>query len=284
MKKILITGINSYIGNEFESWVNHRNYNYDIEKISVRNEQWKEEDWVDFDVVLHVAGIAHNSNDVRLKEMYYRVNRDLTIDIAKKAKNDGVKHFINMSSIIVFGTRNQEIDMTSSPNPDNFYGDSKLQAENIINELADQSFIITNIRPPMVYGKNAKGNFPLLVKLARNIPIFPNYSNKRSMIYIKNLSEFIRIVIDTRISGNLHPQNSNYVGTTDLVKLIAENNNHKVLLTRIFNPIITLLLKINLLKKVFGNLYYNSDMTDGNIKYDVFDLEQSLTDLFDSDH
>lgn len=231
-----------------------------------------------------MAGIAHNSNDVRLKEMYYRVNRDLTIDIAKKAKKDGVKHFINMSSIIVFGTKNQEIDMTSSPNPDNFYGDSKLQAENIINELADQSFIITNIRPPMVYGKNAKGNFPLLVKLARNIPIFPNYSNKRSMIYIKNLSEFIKIVIDTRISGNLHPQNSNYVGTTDLVKLIAKNNNHKVLLTRIFNPIITLLVKINLLKKVFGNLYYNSDMTDGNIKYDVFDLDQSLNDLFDSDY
>ena len=179
MKRILITGKNSYIGNAFESWVSQWPNEYQISKISVRDDKWKSEDWSRYDVILHVAGIAHNSSDASLEELYYSVNRDLSYKIAKKAKNEGVKQFIYLSSIIVYGTKNERITKDTSPNPDNFYGDSKLQAEQLISKLSSDEYHIAIIRPPMVYGKNSKGNFPLLVKMARILPTFPKYENKR---------------------------------------------------------------------------------------------------------
>lgn len=280
MKRVLITGKNSYIGNQFANWVSIRNEEYQIEKISVKNNKWKEMDWSNFDAILHVAGIAHNSSDSSLEDLYYQVNRDLTTEIAKKAKLDGVPHFINMSSIIVFGTENNKIDLKTQPKPDNFYGDSKLQAEINLNKLIDDSFVVSHIRPPMVYGSESKGNFPLLAKLAVKTPIFPNYDNKRSMIYIKNLCEFLRLIIEKRIPGTFHPQNREYVKTYKLVRLIGENQGHKVSGTKIFNPIIKLLSNVNIVNKVFGDLYYSIKMSEIDIKYQVYSLEESIEDIY----
>lgn len=237
-------------------------------------------DWSTYDTVLHVAGIAHNSSDASLEELYYQVNRDLTIEIAVKAKAEGVRHFVNMSSIIIFGTKNEKIDLNTTPDPDNFYGDSKLQAEVNLNELATDNFIISHIRPPMVYGANSKGNFRLLVKLASKTPIFPNYENKRSMIYIKNLCEFLRLVIDGKIPGELHPQNSEYIKTSNLVSSIAKNKNHRVIQTKIFNPLIPLLTKINLVNKVFGDLYYSKEISKVNFDYQIYSLTESIEDIY----
>src|SRR5699024_3871046 len=103
MKRILITGVNSYVGNSFEEWVSDLRKSYSVTKISLRDGTWKELDLWEFDVVLHVAGIAHVSRDTKMEEAYYRVNRDLTVEVAEKAKIDGVKQFIFMSSIIVYG-------------------------------------------------------------------------------------------------------------------------------------------------------------------------------------
>ncbi|MEM5568754.1 NAD-dependent epimerase/dehydratase family protein [Aerococcus viridans] len=280
MKRVLITGKNSYIGNQFANWVSIRNEEYQIEKISVKNNKWKEMDWSNFDAILHVAGIAHNSSDSSLEDLYYQVNRDLTTEIAKKAKLDGVPHFINMSSIIVFGTENNKIDLKTQPKPDNFYGDSKLQAEINLNKLIDDSFVVSHIRPPMVYGSESKGNFPLLAKLAVKTPIFPNYENKRSMIYIKNLCEFLRIVIDGKIPGELHPQNREYIKTSNLVSSIAKNKNHRVIQTKIFNPLIPLLTKINLVNKVFGDLYYSKEISKVNFDYQIYSLTESIEDIY----
>ncbi|MGH2116670.1 NAD-dependent epimerase/dehydratase family protein [Aerococcus sp. L_32] len=281
MKRILITGRNSYIGNAFEEWANQWPEKYQINKVTVRNNAWRSEDWHSYDAILHVAGIAHNSSDTSLEDLYYNVNRDLTFEIAKKAKNDGVPHFINMSSIIVFGTNQDEININTEPNPDNFYGDSKLQAEKLLETLNDPNFKITHVRPPMVYGKNSKGNFPLLAKLALKTPIFPDYDNKRSMIFIKNLTELLRLVIETGVTGFIHPQNPKYVRTSTLVKFIAEANNHKVYETRMVNLPINLFKKINLINKVFGNLYYKNDMNDGNLPYQKYTLKESIIDIYD---
>ncbi|MGK0724376.1 sugar nucleotide-binding protein [Aerococcus urinaeequi] len=280
MKRVLITGKNSYIGNQFANWVSIRNEEYQIEKISVKTDKWKNMDWSNFDAILHVAGIAHNSSDSSLEDLYYQVNRDLTIEIAKKAKLDGVPHFINMSSIIIFGTENNKIDVKTQPKPDNFYGDSKLQAEINLNKLIDDSFVVSHIRPPMVYGSESKGNFPLLAKLAVKTPAFPNYDNKRSMIYIKNLCEFLRLIIEKRIPGTFHPQNREYVKTYKLVRLIGENQGHKVSGTKIFNPIIKLLSNVNIVNKVFGDLYYSIKMSEIDIKYQVYSLEESIEDIY----
>lgn len=128
----------------------------------------------------------------------------------------------------------------------------------------------------MVYGKNSKGNFPLLAKLALKTPIFPDYDNKRSMIFIKNLTELLRLVIETGVTGFIHPQNPKYVRTSTLVKHIAEANNHKVYETRMVNLLINLFKKFNLINKVFGNLYYKNDMNDGNLPYQKYTLDVSI--------
>lgn len=278
MKRILVTGVNSYIGNQFAEWV--RPYDYSLKKISLRGDEWKKMDWSDYDVILHVAGIAHNSSNSKLEDLYYKINRDLTLEVANKAKKEGVGHFINMSSIIVFGTKHERIGINTVPKPDNFYGDSKLQAEIFLDKMSDDNFAISHIRPPMVYGNEAKGNFPLLVKVARKTPFFPSYDNKRSMIYIKNLSEFIRLVIDNNVVGKLHPQNVDYVKTSELVSLIAKIHNHNILSLRLFNPIIRILSDTVLAKKIFGDLYYSKDMDDGKLDYRVYSLNESIIDMY----
>ena len=133
-----------------------------------------------------------------------------------------------MSIIIVYGTKNEFIDADTKPNPDNFYGESKLQAEEGILPLRDENFNIAIIRPPMIYGKDSKGNYPLLSRLAQITPIFPDYDNQRSMLHIDNLTEFVRLVIDNEDVGIFCPQNKDYVKTSDMVKVISDIHEKKI--------------------------------------------------------
>lgn len=262
MKRILITGENSYIGGKFTEWVEQWPDKYTVDEISVRDDKWKQADFSSYDSVYHVAGIAHNSSDPKLEDLYYEVNRDLTIEVAKKVKKDGVPQFIFMSSIIVYGTKTEFIDANTKPYPDNFYGESKLQAEQGITPLQDENFNIAIIRPPMIYGKDSKGNYPLLSKLAQITPIFPDYDNERSMLHIDNLTEFIRLVIDNNSFGVFFPQNEEYVKTSDMVKVISEVHGKKIFQTGLFNMIIKLLIRIDLVRKIFGNLRYDMGISD----------------------
>src|SRR5699024_10982779 len=229
-----------------------------------------------YDSVFHVAGIAHVSSDPKLEEKYCQVNRDLTIEVAKKAKEDGVKQFIFMSSIIVYGTKNEFIDENTQPDPDNFYGESKLQAEQGILPLQADDFNIAIIRPPMIYGKDSKGNYPLLSKLAQLAPIFPDYDNQRSMLHIDTLIEFIRLLIDYNNGGLFFPQNEEYVKTSDMVRAISEVHAKRLFQTKLFNPAIRPLTKINLVNKIFGNLVYDQQMSQYNFDYQMSDFYQSI--------
>lgn len=280
MKKILITGKNSFVGNSFEKWLKQYPNKYIVDKISLKNETWKRIDFSKYDSVLHVAGIAHVSTNPKLKDLYYRINRDLTIEVAKKAKSQGVKQFIFMSSIIVYGDSSKKlkvIDENMVPKPSNFYGKSKLEAEEGIKLLDDEDFKIAIIRPPMIYGKDSKGNYPKLAKLARITPIFPDIDNQRSMIHIDNLAEFLRLIIDNEERGIFFPQNKEYVKTSELVKNIAELHGKKIRLTKMFNPFIRQLLgKINLIDKVFGNLIYDMKLSNYKIEYQIRDLKKSI--------
>lgn len=277
MMKILITGKNSYIGGMFTEWMAQWPDKYSLDEVSVRGEEWKKIDFSSYDVVFHVAGIAHVSSDSKLEEKYFKVNRDLTIEVAQKAKAEGVAQFVFMSSAIVYGTENKMIDEYTKPNPDNFYGDSKLQAEQGILPLQDENFIVAIIRPPMIYGKDSKGNYPLLSKLARITPFFPNYPNKRSMLYVENLCEFIRLIMSNEESGIYHPQNRDLVKTSDMVRQIAEHYNNNIMFTKIANPLIKIFLKVKLIQKVFGDLYYEESLSiydKGN--YQLIDFQDSI--------
>lgn len=259
-KKILITGINSYVGNKFAE---HCANDFDIDKISLRDDSWEDLDFSKYDSVLHVAGIAHTSKDCSLKDKYYAVNTKLTYQIAKKAKEDGVTQFVFMSSIIIYGDsapigQQKIITKNTEPMPDDFYGDSKLQAELKIQPLADESFKIAMIRPPMIYGEDSKGNYPKLVKLAKYAFIFPNVTNQRSVLYVDKLSQELRNIVTNRQNGIFMPQDDEFFCTSEFIKQYrAEQLGKKTYLTKVFNPIIKLTAKkVGFVNKVFGNLVY----------------------------
>jgi len=271
-KNILITGANSYVGSNVEKWLSKEPDKYYVETLDMKDPNWKEFDFSEFDVVFHVAGIAHVSNKKSMKDLYYKVNRDLTIETARKAKKSGVKQFIFMSSMIVYSSKEKMITIDTKPNPDNFYGQSKLDAELGIIELEDNKFNISVMRPPMIYGPNSNGNFPKLLKFANKTFIFPNIKNKRSMLYIDNLSIFVKNTINQNKYGIFFPQNHEYSSTTDIIKTVSTIRNKKIWFTKLFNPFIKLLrIKIGILNKVFGDYYYD-------IKRDILSDFLSLND------
>lgn len=276
MKNILITGANSYIGTSLEKWLTKHSDRYHVDTIDMKDAAWKEHDFSSYDVVFHVAGIAHVSADPKMKDLYYRVNRDLAIDVAKKAKNEGVDQFIFMSSIIVYGDC-ELIDRNTIPTPRNLYGDSKLQAEAGLENLVSDKFKVVILRPPMIYGKGSKGNYPKLAKVAIKLPVFPDIDNERSMLHIDNLCEFIKLMIDNEEKGVLFPQNREFVKTSEMVQLIAESHGKNIILTKVFNPALKLMgLRLGIINKVFGNLVYEMSMSSYKDDYRIRDLQESI--------
>ncbi len=280
MKNILITGKNSYIGTSFENWLKRQPDKYKVDTIDMKDGSWKKKDFSQYDVVFHVAGIAHVSSDPKIEDLYYKVNRDLTIETAEKAKAEGVKQFIFMSSIIVYGdgsSSKRVIDKNTVPTPSNFYGDSKLQAEEGISHLECDDFKIVVIRPPMIYGKGSKGNYPRLAIMAKKIPVFPDINNERSMLHIDNLCEFIKIMINYEETGLYFPQNREYVKTSEMVRTIAEVHGKKIWMIRWMNWFIKLMFGIGIVNKVFGNLVYEKSMSDYDKEnYRIRDYRESI--------
>lgn len=154
---------------------------------------------------------------------------------------------------------------------------SKLQAEKGIEPINDEHLKIAIVRPPMIYGKNSKGNFPKLAKIARISPIFPDIENRRSMLHIDNLCEFLRLIIDDEESGLFFPQNKEYVKTSELVKVIAEVHGKNIYLTKFFNIFIKLLINnVNIINKIFGNLYYDSKLSNYSKNYQLKEFKDTI--------
>ena len=281
-KKILITGKDSYIGTSFEKWLQQWPDDYAVDTVDMISDEWRNRSFKGYDVVFHVAGIAHISANPKLEALYYKVNRDLAIDTAKKAKNDGVKQFIFMSSIIVYGdsgyiNRERVITGDTVPQPNNFYGKSKFQAEQGILPLQDERFKVVILRPPMIYGKGSKGNYPKLAKIVRIMPFFPDIDNQRSMLHIDNLCEFIRLMIDNYEHGIFFPQNAEYVKTSEMVRLIAKAHGKEIRLVRAFNPVLILLGRyFGIVNKVFGNLVYDKGISEYQKNYRIRNLQESI--------
>lgn len=262
MKRILITGKNSYIGKSFQTWLAQYPEEYEVEAISVRGDEWKDKDFSRYDVVYHVAGIAHIKETKKNEELYYQVNRDLAVAVANKAKNEGVKQFIFLSSMSVYGLDEGIISKDTPLKPRNAYGKSKMEAENAIKKLSSDFFKVLIVRPPMVYGKKCTGNYKKLSELAKKIFIFPNIDNQRSMIYIDNLSFFIKLCIVHGVQGIVTPQNSEYVSTSEMVVEIARVNNKNIyLINKCSKVMILLSKKNNLFSKVFGSLIYDKSIS-----------------------
>ncbi|MGI6194410.1 MAG: NAD-dependent epimerase/dehydratase family protein [Eubacteriales bacterium] len=258
MKKILITGANSYIGTSFENYLKQWPDKYQVDTIDMIDGSWREKSFTGYDAVFHVAGIAHQKETKKNAHLYYKVNRDLAIETAKKAKTDGVKQFILMSSMSVYGMNTGIITENTVPNPKGYYGCSKLQAENEIIKLCENNFKITIIRSPMVFGQNCIGNYRTLVDIVKKISVFPYVKNKRSVINVNNLCNIVKKIIDEELDGILLPQDKQYMNTSMKALEIAKAFNKKIHLSRLLGLAVCIAMPFfPILKKAFGSLYFD---------------------------
>lgn len=287
MKKVLITGAGSYVGESVRKYILSKESSYQIDAVDTFGDNWKKADYSQYDVVFHVAGIAHVNSDPKMEPLYYKVNRDLTIEVAKHAKSAGVKQFIFMSSQIVFhesqSLKAEVLTRETKPAPNGFYGDSKLQAENGLHELESEDFKVCILRPCMIYGPNAKGNFPRLAKLACKTPIFPEWHNKRSMLYIDNLAEFVKQAIERELAGTFFPQNRELADTVEIIRYFAKAANHKVWITKLLNPFVWLgSFVLQPINKMFATYYYDPEMSKMEFDYQLVSFEESLKRVSES--
>ena len=282
MNNVLITGAGSFVGMSVEKWLMQSPELFSVSTVDTMENKWKGVDYTQFDVVFHVAGIAHVDPKPEMAPLYYAVNRDLAIDVARHAKQNGVRQFIYMSSRIVYKagrTMKANItDLNTVPEPDDFYGDSKLQAEQGLLQLEDESFKVVILRPCMIYGPGCKGNFPKLVKLARKTPVFPAWHNRRSMLYIDNLSEMVKQIILRQLRGTFFPQNAEYVDTVEIVRYFAKQSGHRVWISRLFNPLVSIgALFLKQVPKMFADSCYVHEMSKYDFDYQVVGTEESFS-------
>lgn len=290
-KRILITGACSYIGESFAAYAReHYGSNFQIDTVDTLDGRWRETDFGSYDAVFHVAGIAHadvGNVDEATKKKYYAVNTDLAIEAAGLARAAGVRQFILMSSMIIYGEsapfgKEKVIDEHTLPFPANFYGDSKWQADKGVRQLADEDFHVAVLRPPMIYGPESKGNYPVLAKLAKKLPVFPAVENERSMLYIDNLCEFLCLLMLSGEGGIYFPQNAEYTNTCRMVKEIADAAWNPIRITRILNPAVLAASHIpgktgGMVNKAFGNSTYARRLSVyKGLDYCVKDLRTSI--------
>ena len=284
MKKVLITGANSFVGINIEKWLMKTPEEFQVDTVDTMNDAWKLADFTKYDVVFHVAGIAHVDPKPEMAPLYYKVNRDLTIEIAKWAKEHGVKQFIFMSSGIVYkASKSLKGDVKTrdtQPCPNDFYGDSKLQAENGLKELNSLTFKVCILRPPMIYGPGNKGNLPRLGWLATKVPVFPAWHNKRSMLFVVNLAEFVKQAILRELNGTFFPQNAEYSDTVEIVRQFAKEHGHKIWISKIFNPFVWFgSFFLPAIPKMFSDSYYVQEMSKYDFDYQLVSFEESIKGL-----
>lgn len=306
MKRILITGANSYIGMSLERYLLEYNASqgrefYRVDRISQREPAWENFDFHGYDAVFQASGIAHVDTGAVTQEqqaMYYQVNCDLAVATARKAQEAGVGLFLYPSSIIVYGDsapygKSRVITGVITPetpiNNPHFYGNSKIRAEEELCRLVserkgdslvagwdaqeeietEKAFQVAILRLPMVYGKGSKGNYPLLAKLADKLPFFPDIQNQRSMIYIENLCEFIRQRIEDGKGGLYFPQNAEYTTTSQMVQEIADAHGRKVRLLKVMNPLVALASRMPGKIGVMANKAFGSLVYDKSMSGDM---------------
>ncbi len=285
MKKILITGADSYVGKALEQYLLRWPKEYSVDTLDTRECVWKNAEFSSYDCVFHVAGIAHA--DIRKisgeeKKLYYKVNTDLALEVAKVAKEKGVKQFIFMSTANVYGEssaigKEKVITKESPIRVVNFYSDSKRKAEIGLEKLRDVEFKIAILRCPMIYGKNCKGNYSVLSGLAKKLPFFPKLKNKRSMIYIGNLVEFVRLMVQNEEDGLFCPCDKEDVCTTELVRMIAQIHGKKIILIPGLGWALKILSHIsNKVNKAFGNFSYSNEVSGYKDEYRLFSLSDAV--------
>ena len=257
---ILVTGARGYIGNAFIEKYQHI---YRIKSFSLMRGGLEDLDLSGIDTVLHLAALVHQKKELPYKE-YEQINIHYPIELAKKAKGNGVKQFIFMSTIAVYGNHCSNLSEDTICNPLTNYGKSKLKSENALLALQDENFIISIIRPPMVYGMDAPGNIKSLVSLIKKLPVLPfaKIDNKRSFVFIGNLIALIDTIIKRKASGIFLAGDDKAISTTYLSKMISTQLNQKKYFIKL--PLFIVFLKMfkpSLYNKLYDSLEVDNSHT-----------------------
>ncbi len=261
MKNILLAGSNGFIGGYFKD-----NYSteYNIKTFSFLDNNLKDLDLSNTDTILHLSALVHQMGGASAKE-YEKINVTQTLELAKLAKQNGVKRFVFISTVKVYREETNEIYTEDSDcNPQDDYGKSKLKAENELYKFEGIDFSVSIIRTPIVYGYGVKANIKSLINLVQKVPVLPfgQINNKRSMVYIGNLSYLISEVIKQNKSGIFLAADDKPISTTRLIELIAKNINKKIYLIKIpFFESFLKLFKPSFQKRLYENLEINNNKT-----------------------
>lgn len=285
MKKVMLVGVGGYIGGKFTEYINKNYPDWQVDAVDSMNSKWADADFTGYDAVYNVSGLAHANARQGTEEQYYAVNGQLPIDIAMKAKAEGVPMFVQMSSMVVYGDMSglgdeKTIYEDTVPAEPTIYGKSKMMAERGLQKLIDETFQVAIMRPPLIYSEYARDNFPRLVNFAKKMPIFPKLKNQQSMVYVDNLCELIHLIIENNKGGIYYPQQECYIETSKIVKDIADAVGNKMWQTNIFNPLLILFSKwekLAFIHKAFGSITYDMNISnhfDG--KYRVVSYEESI--------
>ena len=285
MKKILITGKGSYLGNSLKAYLEAFGDCYQVDCLSLRSWDWKEQSFRGYDAVYHTAAIVHqprSKTDPGELARYRAVNRDLAVAAAKKAKAEGVRQFVCLSTMAVYGLtaafgKTVTITAQTPTVPTDNYGLSKLEAERALLSLEGPDFRVAILRPPMIYGKDCKGNFRSLVSMARRLPFFPKVPNQRSMLYVGSLNRLVQQIIDREDRGIFCPQDTEYVNTSAMVQAIAAAQGKHLVLVPGFSWAFHLLRHLTgAVDKAFGSLVYDKSLSKLEEDYRIASFPDSV--------
>ena len=283
MKRILVTGTNSYIGTSFRSYIVGFGPWYQADGLSLRDEGWRDADFTGYDALVHTVGLAHvDRGRERERGRYEHINVELAVAAAEKAKAAGVGQFIYLSSATVYGDSGpvgveKRITRATPVSPSSWYGASKVHGEEAVRRLETAEFLVAILRLPMVYGPGSRGNYPLLAKLCARTPVFPAVENERSMLYIENLCEFLRLAVEHEERGTFWPQNAAYVCTADMASAIAAAHGRRLRLVGGLPPALRAAGRVTgLVNRVFGNLTYDRSLSAYREDYQVCSFAESI--------
>ena len=267
--KLLITGSNGFVGSYF---INKYKDKYEIKSFSflhdapkgISSGHFEALHVKDVDVVFHLSALVHQMGGASASE-YERVNVTQTLELAKKAKESGVKHFVFMSTVKVYGEETKsKYSENSVCNPEDEYGKSKLKAEIELQKLENENFKVSIIRTPIVYGYGVKANIKNLVNLINKVPLLPfgGIDNKRSMVYIGNLCHLVDVVIEQEKAGIFLASDDEPLSTSRLIELIAKSLDKKIYLIKIpFFETLLKLVKPSFHKRLYGSLEVDNTLT-----------------------
>lgn len=263
--RVLIIGKDSYIGSHFDEWLaaaGHR-----VTQLDVLDEGWRTFDYSPFDAIVHVAGIVHRPQ-CQDWELYKRVNADMPVEIATMAKAQGVRQYVFLSTMGVYGLGKRlepnVVDENTPIRPNGMYGRSKWMAEEGLRELQDDGFAVACVRPPSVYGKGCRGGYITgFASVARRLPVIPEaYGDvKQSFIYIDNLSELVRQIIERRMSGAFCPQDDKAVSANELLKTITAAIGKEYHGSRLLGWGVWLLRWLPVVNKAYGGVEYSQSIS-----------------------